>query len=56
VFILDRSFKFFKYQIGPLSFTFVLDRSFKFFKYQIGSLSFNFISNKSYYLRTSITP
>jgi hypothetical protein len=32
LFVSDRSFKFFKLQIGPLSFTLVSDRSFKFFK------------------------
>jgi hypothetical protein len=47
-FVLNRSFKFFKYQIGLLSFTFVLDKSFKFYKYQIGPLGYVWIDGNKW--------
>jgi hypothetical protein len=40
MFVSDRFFKFFKYQISSLSFIFVTDKSFKLIKYQICVLSF----------------
>jgi len=57
-FVLNRFFKFLRFQIGPLSFEFVLDmsfffikisdKSFKFLRFQIGPLSFEFISDRSF--------
>jgi len=42
MFVLDKSFKFLRFQIGPLSFEFVSDMSFKFLRFEIGPLSFEF--------------
>ena len=39
MFVSDRSFKFLRFQIGPLSFEFVSDRSFKFLRFHISHLS-----------------
>jgi len=46
MFVLDRSFKFLRFQICPLSFELVSDRSFKFLRFQTGPLSFKFVSDK----------
>jgi len=48
MFVLYRSFKFLRFQLGPLSFEFVSDMSFKFLKFQIGPLSFEFVSDWSF--------
>jgi len=53
MFVSDRSFKFLRFHIGPLSFKFVSDRSFKFLRFQIGHLSFEFVSDRSF-LSTSV--
>jgi hypothetical protein len=45
--VSDRSFKFFKLQVSPLSFMFVSNKSFKFFLYQISPLTFTFVSDRS---------
>ena len=54
-FVLDRFFKFLRFQIDPLSFEFVSDKSFKFLRFQIGPLSFEFDSDRSF-LSTSVKP
>jgi len=46
-FVLDRFFKFLKFQISLLNFEFVSDRSFKFLRFQIGPLSFEFVLYRS---------
>jgi len=53
IFVSDKTFKFLKFQIGPLSFEFVSDKSFKFSRFQIGPLSFEFVSDMSF-LSTSV--
>jgi len=55
MFVSDKSFKFVRFQIGPLSFELIYDRFFKFLRFQIGHLSFEFVSYMSF-LSTSVKP